>query len=130
MQQELCSGHCLWLRISTTPIISVNTTDSGTEVSQGNFWMKKREKFYSDWHAPKYNIFTEWWQDASPKKGIYKPKACEEIVFIRFCYCCQYYLLSANWRLVNTYLYRCCLHVTQTADICILFRELYSKLRK
>lgn len=53
------------------------------------------------------------------KKGIYKPKACEEIVFIRLCYCCQYYLFSANWRLCNTYLYRCCLHVTQTEDICI-----------
>lgn len=59
MQQELCSGHGFCLRISTTLIVSVSATDCGTEVGQGNFWMKKRKKFCIDLHAPKYNIFTE-----------------------------------------------------------------------
>lgn len=108
MQQELCSGHGLCLRISTTLIVSVSATDCGTELAKAIFGWKGEKNSVVIYLHPNTTFSRNDDRMPQQKKGIYKPKACDEIVFIRLCYCCQYYLFSANWRLCNTYLcYRC-----------------------
>lgn len=99
------------------------------EIGQDKFWMKKRKISVVTWGIQIhcfYRVVAGYFTKTKDWKTGHVEY--EEIVFIRLCYC--YNLLLANWRIINTNLCRCCLQGTQTANIYVLFRELYPGLRK